>query len=221
MGFDIINFCCIIGCCKYNFYSKKRVFSILKKMDKKYLSTLRSDKIHFSDSWTPRSARSKELQYILKHKLYYSLKTLNLPISSLDNYFDAYFDIQMAYFIFEIISNTYLEINEQKNSISIPLLDIPIQHIFYYIPTYDKNKIDIIQHKFYQLKGKKIDMNTKISIMDKTLLDYKLEILIKDIITNVNFTFFIEKIYYEYNNQLIQFEEKKKLLKIRYNLGSV
>ena len=213
MGFDIINFCCMIGCCKYNFYSKKRVFGVLKKMDKNYLSTLRSDKIPFSDYWTPRSAYNKELQYILKHKLYYSLKTLNLPISSLDNYFDAYFDIQMAYFIFEIITNTYLDIKEQKNIKYIPLLDIPIQNIFYYIPTYDKNKIDIIQHKFYQIKGKKIDMNTKISIMDKILLDFKLEILIKDILRNVNFTFFIEKIYHEYNNQLIQFEEKQKLEK--------
>ena len=210
MCFDILNFCCLIGCCKYTFYSKLRVFSILKKLDKKYLSTLRSDKIPISDpdSWKPHVAQSKYLQYSLKHNLHHSLKTLNIPVSSLDRYFAEYLDIQLAYFIYEIIINTYLDIEEQQDIMSIPLLDISIPSVFYYVPKYDKKKIDILQQNFYQVKGKKINMDTKISGMDKVLLDLKLEIIIEDILKNIDFSFFIEKIYHEHNNQLIELEKK-------------
>ena len=210
MCFDILYFFCMNGCCKYTFYSKLRVFSILKKLDKKYLSTLRSDKIPISDpySWKPHVAQSKYLQYSLKHNLHDSLKTLNIPVSSLGKYFAEYLDIQLAYFIFEIIINTYLDIEEQQDIKSIPLLDISIPSVFYYVPKYDKKKIDILQQNFYKVKGKKIDMNTKISGMDKILLDLKLEIMIEDILKNIDLTFFIEKIYHEHNIQLIELKKE-------------
>lgn len=217
MCFNILNFFCMNGCCKYTFYSKLRVFSILKKLDKKYLSTLRSDKIPISDSWKPHVAQSKYLQYILKHSLHHSLKTLNIPVSSLGKYFAEYLDIQLAYFIFEIIINTYLDIEEQQDIKSIPLLDISIPSVFYYVPKYDKKKIDILQQNFYKVKGKKIDMNKKISGMDKVLLELKLEITIEDILKNIDLTFFLEKIYHEHNIQLIELEKKDTKKKFKSN----
>ena len=210
MCFDIIYFLCMNCCCKYSFYSKARVCRIFTKLDNNYLLKLRSDKIPIFDSWKPYSIQNRKLQYILKYKIRNSLKNLKLPIISLGKYFEEYFEIQISYLIFEIVTNTYLDIKQNKNIMNISLLEIPIQSVFDYVPKYNKNNIEILQKNFYQIKGKKIDLNHTISPIDKVLLDLKLEFTLEDIINNINFTLIIEKIYQEYNNQLTQLEEKTK-----------
>jgi len=196
------------SCNKYKYYSKQRAIGILTKLDRFCLFKLRSNKVPFCDSWKPSSSQSKKLKSILKHKLYDTFKKLKLPFLSFGVYFEEYLDIQLSYLIFEIIIQTFLDSKQQKSIIDIPLLNIPINSVYYYVPKYNKYTIDLVQKKFYQVKGKYINFNNKISISDKLVLDLKLEQLLEDIFTNINLGIFIEKIYNEYI--------KKKYIKNEY-----
>ena len=122
--------------------------------------------------------------------------------------------LQLAYYIFQ--SLIFDPITDDINNINdLPFLNIPINSVIFNIPDPDPEKIILFINRLKQFKEKQVNFNEKISGMDKTLLNIKVEMELEKSINNLDFDILISNIYKNYQEK--DTLEKNKINKFIQN----
>ena len=170
----------------------------MSQLNDKFLNQIRTTGSDFFNQWRARIEK-KNIEQMITHLILTTIKELKIPVFSVNGYFNDYLETQVAYFIFESLLHDPLD---SSNINDLPLLEIPINSVFYTIPKKEDEVINKFNNRFSQMKEKKIDFTQDISGIDKTLLNIKLEMELELAIKRVQFKPLIKRIYDDYNTKM-------------------
>tara|TARA_B100000214_G_scaffold315216_1_gene248397 strand:- start:700 stop:1305 length:606 start_codon:yes stop_codon:yes gene_type:complete len=179
-------------------YSHDIARGIMSQLNDKFLNQIRTTGSDFFNQWRARIEK-KNIEQMITHLILTTIKELKIPVFSVNGYFNDYLETQVAYFIFESLLHDPLD---SSNINDLPLLEIPINSVFYTIPKKEDEVINKFNNRFSQMKEKKIDFTQDISGIDKTLLNIKLEMELELAIKRVQFKPLIKRIYDDYNTKM-------------------
>lgn len=195
-------------CFPKTFYSYDVSESIISELNDHFLKYIRSNGDLF-DQWRAHiSKQNKKIYNLLSHKICKSIKKNNIKVFSVTGHFTNYLQLQLAYYIFQ--SLIFDPITDNYNNVNdLPFLDIPINSVIFDLPDPETEKIILFLNRLKQFKEKRINFNEKISAMDKTLLNIKIEMELEQAINSLDFDVLIKNIYKDYQEK--DTLEKKKL----------
>ena len=197
-------------CFPNSWYSYDVTINVINQLNDKFLNQFKSNGPDFFSQWRGKISDVRKIKKILNHLILTAIKETKIPVMRINGVFNNYLETQLAYFIFEsLLKNT---LNNENDINNLPLLEIPINSIFYKIPPTDKEIITNFINKFRQLKEKQIDFTMDLNAFDKTLLNIKLDMEIENAINKIDFGLLVNKIYTDYtqkNNVNIQHLENE------------
>ena len=193
----LIYLCCYM-CFPNTYYSHDITMGIMSQLNDKFLNQIRTTGSDFFNQWHARIEK-KHIEQMITHLILTTIKELKIPVFSVNGLFNNYLETQLAYFIFESLLHDPLD---SRNINDLPLLEIPINTVFYTIPKKEEEVINKFNNRFSQMKEKKIDFTQDISGIDKTLLNIKLEMELELAIKRVQFKPLIKRIYDDYNTKM-------------------
>lgn len=192
-------------CFPNSWYSYDVTTNVINQLNDKFLNQFKSNGPDFFSQWRGKISDVRKIKKLLNHLILTAIKENKIPVMRINGIFNNYLETQLAYFIFEsLLKNT---LNNKNDINNLPLLEVPIDSIFYKIPPTDKEIITNFINKFRQLKEKQIDFNIDLNAFDKTLLNIKLDMELENAIKKIDFKLLVNKIYTDYikkNNTNIQ-----------------
>ena len=203
----LIYLCCYM-CFPNTYYSHDITMGIMSQLRDNFLNQIRSNGPDLFNQWRAKiPQKNKHFEQMITHLILTTIKELKIPVFSVNGLFNNYLEIQLAYFIFESLLHDPLD---SSNINDLPLLEIPINDLFYQIPKKEEEVINKFNNRFSQLKEKNIDFTQDISAIDKTLLNIKLEMELELAIKRLQFTPLIKRIYNDYNTKMNAENEQLK-----------
>tara|TARA_B100001093_G_C26302251_1_gene789949 strand:- start:1 stop:612 length:612 start_codon:yes stop_codon:yes gene_type:complete len=197
-------------CFPNSWYSYDVTINVINQLNDKFLNQFKSDGPDFFSQWRGKISDVRKIKKVLNNLILTAIKETKIPVMRINGVFNNYLETQLAYFIFEsLLKNT---LNNENDINNLPLLEVPINSIFYKIPPTDKEIITNFINKFRQLKEKQIDFTMDLNAFDKTLLNIKLDMEIENAINKIDFALLVNKIYTDYtqkNNVNIQHLENE------------
>lgn len=187
-------------CFPNSWYSYDVTINVINQLNDKFLNQFKSDGPDFFSQWRGKISDIRKIQKVLNNLILTAIKETKIPVMRINGVFNNYLETQLAYFIFEsLLKNT---LNNENDINNLPLLEIPINSIFYKIPPTDKEIITNFINKFRQLKEKQIDFTMDLNAFDKTLLNIKLDMELELAIKRIQFTPLIKRIYDDFNAKM-------------------
>ena len=219
---NIIGLLCL--CCFPNtIYSNDLTGDILHSLNTQFLNKIKSNTICFN-MWIASCDEKKELHKQLVNLIFHAIKENKIKTFNVNGFYTTFMATQIAYYIFQSLIFDVLNIEQNKVIHLLPLLDIPIHTINFVIP-HDSyltpSLIDEFKQAFKQLKDKFVNFDEDITALDRLLLDYKLELHLKNAVSKIDFTLLIEKIDKAFNEKNNAYNElynsQKQMVSASFN----
>ena len=146
----LIYLCCYM-CFPNTNYSHDITKGIIYQLNDKFLNQIKTTGSDLFNQWRARIEK-KHIEQMITNLILTTIKELKIPVLKVNGYFNDYLETQMAHFIFESLLHDPLD---SSNINDLPLLEIPINSVFYTIPKKEEEVINKFNNRFSQMKEKK------------------------------------------------------------------